>query len=659
MSSSSSRGDEPVAPGLAGRALNGGGRLAYAALFVFVLPVCLALWARDLDRFVVLPPVGGTRLGFTLAFAGAALMVVAIITLRICGGGWPMSPYPPGRFVSTGVYAIVAHPIYAGFTLLVLGVAMTAESAAGVWIVSPVIAASCTAFVWGYERSATKRLFGNAVSLPLIHIPRPVEERPKPGDRLSIYALLYLPWFLSYDAVNALGPWRDAIDGWSTIDARVSFIGWTEIFYFSAYPLVLLAPLIAAATEDLRKLFMRGWLAIAVVTLVYLTVPIVLPPKPVPAGAALSTLLEWERYYEQPVTAFPAFHVIWPMLVAPIFARRFPALRPFMWLLVALIAVSCLTTGMHSIADVLAGLVFGGLFLASGQIWHVMIKGCEKVAGSWREWRIGPLRLINHGIVAGLAGGAGLLLIVAAAGEASLMPAVAITGASVIGAALWAQGIEGRSGLLRPYGFYGAVVSALLAITVAGSLGADAWLLLAAFALAASFIQAIGRARCLIQGCCHGRPTRDGFGMEYAHPSSRVVRLTALGGRPLHATQLYSILINLAIGVLLFRLWVVQAPLSLIVGAWLILSALQRFVEEHYRGEPQTPVIMGLPVYQWMAMGSLILGAILMSSPTVQAPAMTSVSATSFLIALAVGLLLIVAYGVDFPESTRRFSRLT
>ena len=37
---------------------------------------------------------------------------------------------------------------------------------------------------------------------------------------------------------------------------------------------------------------------------------------------------------------------------------------------------------------------------------------------------------------------------------------------------------------------------------------------------------------------------------------------------------------------------------------------LGRFVEEAYRGEVQTPFLFGLRLYQWMAILSIVLGAI-------------------------------------------------
>jgi len=70
--------------------------------------------------------------------------------------------------------------------------------------------------------------------------------------------------------------------------------------------------------------------------------------------------------------AFPSFHVVWAFLGAAVFASR-QQLSPrgrrlagAWWIWAALVAMSCVMTGMHSLTDVLAGfavfvLTYGGV----------------------------------------------------------------------------------------------------------------------------------------------------------------------------------------------------------------------------------------------------------------------------------------------------------
>src|SRR5207248_10960648 len=102
-------------------------------------------------------------------------------------------------------------------------------------------------------------------------------------------------------------------------------------------------------------------IATFVSALIYVVLPTTFEHRPVPASV-FAPLMEWERAFEAHNTAFPAFHVIWPMLALRLYTRAFPRTRVLYWPLVMAIGVSCLTTGMHAIADVIAGLLLGGLF---------------------------------------------------------------------------------------------------------------------------------------------------------------------------------------------------------------------------------------------------------------------------------------------------------
>jgi prolipoprotein diacylglyceryltransferase len=231
--------------------------------------------------------------------------------------------------------------------------------------------------------------------------------------------------------------------------------------------------------------------------------------------------------------------------------------------------------------------------------------------------------------------------------------------AGLLGAGLWAQTLEGSPKLSRPFGYYGSVLGAIAMTLVVGAAGGNTMLLLAVIALAAPWIQAIGRARCLVQGCCHGFETRETVGIRYWHERSRVCTLGDLKGVPLHPTPLYSMMANVVVAVILLRLWSLGAVYSLVAGAYLILSGVARFVEESYRGEPQTLVIGGLRIYQWLAILSFVVGAALTTVPSGTTPGLAFWFDVRVLLgATAFGLSAGFAMGVDFPGSARRFARL-
>jgi protein-S-isoprenylcysteine O-methyltransferase Ste14 len=617
-----------TAPAIRGRLA---GVLAYALLFAVALPVGLAAWMRGLDAVVSLPDPAWPAAGVVLVVAGLAMMAAATLSLWTSGGGLPMSPYPPIRSVSVGLYWLVADPIYMGAVVTCAGSALAWPSPAGVWIVTPVLALSAVAFVLGYERDATRARFGDMLR-PVLSLPPATDETPDLGDRAAIYVLVFLPWAVAFRALNVLGAQAGAHAVVMEWERSLPVVPWTEWVGVLAYPCVLLAPLAARRRRDLRRFGRLGLVATATLALWSLLVP---------------------------AAAFPAPRLVWTCIASGLYAATWPRARWAAWTIAAAVAVGSVTAGLHTTAEVVFGLAACLLVSRSEAVWAGMCRLAERVANSWREWRLGPARFMSHGIYAGLGGAVGAAVAIWAAGPAQLWWIVGFTLGAQLGAGLWAQLVEGSSQLLRPYGYFGSVAAVTVLAIAAGLAGYDGWLLLAAMAVGGCFAQAIGRLRCLVQGCCHGRPVDAGWGVRFTHPRSRVVRLSGLSGAPLHPTQLYSSLWTLAVGFALVRLWLLAVPLTFVVGSYLVLIGLGRFVEEHFRGEPQTACVAGLRLYQWFAIGFVISGAALTTlggppSPHPSAPGLEAVAPLAL-----VALVSSAAYGLDVPGSNRRFSRLT
>lgn len=634
------------------------GKFLYGALFTLVLPVLLVVWARATSPIVQAPIISSKPLGIALVLAGLLLVFTGMGALLVHGQGLPMNPYPPRRYVTQGIYRFVPHPIYTGFSLLCVGTAIVAGSSSGFWLVSPLVALGCTALVLGYERHDLAARFGSDVARPAALLPAEGPSAPTALEGINAFFCVLLPWVFLYESVVALGVPHDAVSAFLPFEHQLPVVEWTELIYASTYPLVALAPLIAGTRRDLRAFCVRGLLSMAVVFPLYLIVPLVAPPRPFTPHGVLGELLVWERAIDTPAAAFPAFLVIWALLASSVFAARMRSLRLLWRGWALLVAVSCITTGMHAVADILAAFVVVVCVARAAAVWARIREWAERIANSWQEWRFGPVRVMSHGAYAGLAGFLAVFvaMMLAGPGHQGVVLLAACTG--VVGAALWAQYIEGSASLLRPYGYYGSLVGISVGALFAPMFGVSVWLVLAAFSVGAPWVQAIGRLRCLVQGCCHGRPAPAAIGIRYSHPQSRVCRLTEWAGVPLHPTPLYSILWNVAVGVALARLWALHARLGLIVGTYFILSGLGRFVEEAYRGEPQTPIFARLRIYQWLAAGTVLLGALLTGfGHAIPAPA-RQFSISPALPALAFALFTWFAMGVDFPNSNRRFSRL-
>jgi len=641
------------------------GRLLYGVLFLALVPAGLVAWARVTESVVGLPPVRSLPAGAGLVAVGLLLLAAGARALIARGGGLPMNPFPPRHLVRGGIYRWISNPMYIGFGLACVGVSIASGSAAGLWLVTPTACLAAAALVYGFERHDLLRRFGpEALAPPRLSLPRGDGEVPAPVHRVAVFLWIFLPWLVAYYAVQALGRPPDAFGTALPFERAWPVLQWTELFYASAYVFIPLTALLVRTRRDLRRFAVQSAVAGVVVTLIWLAVPVVAVNRPFQPAGALGRLLAFELGHSVGVAAFPAFHVLWPLLGADAWVANARATRRVWWAVAgwswaALITVSCLTTGMHTVVEVVAGVLLYLPLRRIEVVWALARGLTERLANAWREWRVGPVRVINHGAFAAAAAGVGLLVAGSAAGPDHLVAAIWTGSCILVGAGLWAQALEGSSRLLRPFGWYGGVVGGVFGALTARLAGHPVFPVLASFAMAAPWIQILGRLRCLVQGCCHGGPAPGAVGIRYRHPRSRVTQLAGFAGAPIHATPLYSIAGNVVIGVVLLRLRCLGAPDALLVGVYLILGGVARFVEESYRAEPQTPVVAGLHIYQWIAVASLVVGVATTALPSTSATRAFSPPAVPLIVAaLVLALVTGFAMGVDFPRSNRRFSRL-
>lgn len=633
-------------------------KLLYGLLFVGLLPLLLVIWADKTSDVVALPAVHSLSWGLVTAGVGLLLMALGMASLWWLGGGLPMNAFPPPRYVSGGIYHLFSHPIYVGFACMCVGIAIAAGSASGLWLVSTTVIFASAALVLGYELPDMQTRFGAALPQQRF-LPPDAPFQPTALERLRCYMTVLLPWLVLYKAVTAIGIPLDAKVAYFPFESQLLVWPWTEIFYVSVYVVVALVPLMVPTRHALRWFSSRALLSMLIVFPLYLALPLIAPPRPFVLNGMLGALLNFDRAHDSAAAALPSYHVIWAFLTARVMGRK-PWQSRLWQLWAVLVAASCVTTGMHALMDVLAGLLVVWLVVRMESLWSSLLNGSEAIANSWREWRIGPVRVINHGGYAAAGVFLGMWILDTLLGPGKSLIPIAIFFGGTIGAALWAQFIEGSPALLRPLGFYGGVLGTWIGgAAAAWWCGASVWQVAGALAVAAPCIQGIGRLRCLVQGCCHGRPASEHLGIRYETPHSRVCRIASLRGIPIHPTPLYSLLWNVGTVMVVTRLYLLHTTAAMVGGVYLILSGLGRFVEEAYRGEPQTPVFWSLRLYQWIALVTVFLGAAittLVRTPRTPEPIMHP---SSVLVALICGIAAWFVSGIDFPESTRRFARLS
>lgn len=122
---------------------------------------------------------------------------------------------------------------------------------------------------------------------------------------------------------------------------------------------------------------------------------------------------------------------------------------------------------------------------------------------------------------------------------------------------------------------------------------------------------AIGRLGCFAAGCCWGTECNRPWAVTFTNPEANQLTGVPLNV-PLHPTQLYESVANAAIFGFLF--WRIRKPHAAgeVFGLYLILYSSVRFLIEFVRNHEQA-THYGLSLTQWISMGTLALGLMLIA----------------------------------------------
>lgn len=633
-------------------------KIIFGSLFCVILPALLIIWATQTEPLIKLQVPDYPTVSLSILILGIVLIISGMLNLWFKGRGLPMSAFPPKKYVSTGAYFFFHHPIYVGVVLASFGLSAYLQSAAGFWLISPIFILLIWAYVNGFEREIISQNFDNQSHRTFFDFPENSTEKLSLKNKLLMYIWIFLPWFLIYESFIFFGVPPDAIDTHIFLDDFIPLIETSVIPYVSAYLLVLLIPFTIENNQTARMFLFDAIVGMAFGFYCYLAFPFIVDYQPIENKNFFTELIILGRKTDGQTAALPSFHVFWALMFYKYFSLRFPKIRTLFLLIAISIIISCLTTHSHTILDVTFGISTFYIAIFRREIYQKLLLFCEKISNSWKEWRFGKIRIINHGFYAALGGVSGFLIIgYFLPNHLYVVHLIGIAG--FVGAGLWAQFIEGSPQLLRPYGYYGSVVGiALTIILIAIFSEIGIWQLLGVATLGASSIQFFGRFRCLVQGCCHGKPTEKVLGLHFNHPKSRVNKIAGWAGKNLYPTQFYSIASNFLTFFLLFRLVSLEMPASFVAGMYLIFNGSFRFVEESLRGEPQTEYFMQMRVYQWFALVSVIIGIALTCIESTPLP-IGNFDFKLVIHSIFYGFIILFAYGIDFPESNKRFSRLT
>lgn len=119
--------------------------------------------------------------------------------------------------------------------------------------------------------------------------------------------------------------------------------------------------------------------------------------------------------------------------------------------------------------------------------------------------------------------------------------------------------------------------------------------------------QSIGRLGCFAAGCCWGKACYLPWGVRFRSDFAAPVPLN----QPLHPVQLYESAADLFIFWLLYRRFNREHSAGQIIGLYLVLYSIARFIIEFFREHEQS-LVGPFSLTQWIACGLAVLGVLLL-----------------------------------------------
>jgi membrane-associated phospholipid phosphatase/protein-S-isoprenylcysteine O-methyltransferase Ste14 len=589
-------------------------------IFAVIFPIILIVWAKLTRNIVQIQLPVNLIPGYILLFTGAIFVCAGIWSLLRSDNKLSMNVSTSKRFLKIGIYNFTRQPICSGAVLISFGLSAVTSSASGFWLVSPVFTLLIVAYYAGFKNENAQSVFWAQDYKPFLSLPSTSNNMPSFSDRFSSYFIAFVPWLIIYKAFIFIGAPEDAISTNLPFEEHLPIWEFSTVLYSFAFLYSLLIPLVVKTRKQLRDFTKDVWFTIIFVGIIYLVLPLIIKQKDFVPHSYLGRIILFERSVDGESGALPSCHVIWAFLAAMYFNRSYVRLKWLWYGLAVLISVSCITVGAHSVLDVIAGFFAFIIIIYRHNIRNYLRLQAERLSNNMREFRIGPIRIINHGFFAGAAGFTGALLMGSFLSQQYNLAGFIILIFVIAGVRILPVLVDRSPQVIRPFIYCRGLFIGLIACISADLMfSIDFFILVASFVMAAPWVHALGRLRCL------------------------------------HHSQLYAIGINFVIGLLLIRLFNIGVPSSFIIGIYLILQGAGRFVEESFPGETWMPYWGGIKIYQWIAILSVLSGIIFTSIPDT-AVLVFRPTIISLILAILIGILVTVAFGVDIPEPDRHLT---
>lgn len=123
---------------------------------------------------------------------------------------------------------------------------------------------------------------------------------------------------------------------------------------------------------------------------------------------------------------------------------------------------------------------------------------------------------------------------------------------------------------------------------------------------------AIGRLGCFAAGCCYGKPTNLPWAVTFTNPLAKEFVGTPLGV-PLHPTQIYEFIIEMANFAFLWWLLKRKSFDGQVIGAYMFIYGIARFFIEFVRDDPERGSVFhgAMTLTQFISILLVIAGGVL------------------------------------------------
>jgi membrane-associated phospholipid phosphatase len=217
---------------------------------------------------------------------------------------------------------------------------------------------------------------------PFLSLPFASDTSPSFRERISTCLLTFIPWLIVYETFIFIGAPKEAIATNLPFDEHLPIWEFSEVFYVSAFLFSILVPFVIKTRRQLRCFITDVWFTIIFVGIIYTAFPLIVKQRAFIPQTFLGRLILFERSIDGESGALPSCHVIWAFLSAAYFTKSFPRLKWIWYAFAVLISVSCLTTGAHSILDVVAGFCTFLIVYYLRQIWNLILQMTEHLSNS-------------------------------------------------------------------------------------------------------------------------------------------------------------------------------------------------------------------------------------------------------------------------------------